>query len=664
MTDKPTYEQLERKIRDLESALLKYEVRESDPGVSEKFRLLFDYSPLGILFFDQFGVITDCNNNFVKIIGSSKASLIGLSMLNLPDKRVVNALEKALEGGVGTFEGVYRSVTADKETPVRLIFSAVSQTQGKLDNGIGIIEDITERKMAEDALRESEATYRHLMLNAPTGIYEVSFEKNKIIKANDAMCEFTGFSPEELYSMNPIDILTPESQKFFYKRLEKIASGETVPETVDYEIRTKDGRNHWASLKTRYKYKGGMVTGALVVAHDVTEQRKAREALKESERRFRELAELMPETVYEVDLEGRLLFVNQRAFSLFGYTQKEFENGINVFQLISKKDRPRAFENIKKILEGKNVGLSEYEILRKDGSSFPGMFHSSVITRGGKPVGLRGFLIDITEKKRTQEILVQTEKMMSIGGLAAGMAHEINNPLAGILQNTQVLVNRLSKNLPVNAAAAEASGTTMEAIEAFMEKRQVFQLLENIDVAGRQAARIVKNMLSFSRKSGSEKSYHDLTFLIDQTLTLVESDYDLKKKFDFKKIIVKKDYQADMPQVPCEATRIQQVILNLFKNSMDAMSGAGVVVHSPTLFIKLGVEQGKAVISIEDNGPGMDEKTRKRIFEPFFTTKSVDKGTGLGLSVSYFIIVDDHKGEMSVDSSPGQGARFTIRLPL
>jgi len=259
------------------------------------------------------------------------------------------------------------------------------------------------------------------------------------------------------------------------------------------------------------------------------ERKRTEEALRNSEIRFRELAELMPETIYEVDMQGNLTFVNYKAFGLFGYSQEDFEAGINVFDLISEKDRPRAFSNIQKIVQGESIGLSEYELYRKDRTTFPGLFHSSLIIRKGKPIGVRGFLIDITEQKKTQEVLVQTEKMMSVGGLAAGMAHEINNPLAGMIQNAQVVINRLSKDMPANAEAAKASGTTLEAIKTYMEKRGVFQQLKNINEAGCQAAKIVQNMLSFSRKTDSIKSPHSLAHLIDKTLELVESDYDLKK---------------------------------------------------------------------------------------------------------------------------------------
>ncbi len=167
----------------------------------------------------------------------------------------------------------------------------------------------------------------------------------------------------------------------------------------------------------------------------------------------------------------------------------------------------------------------------------------------------------------------------------------------------------------------------------------------------------------FARKSDSVKQKHCLEELIEKTLDLSQNDYDLKERYDFNQISIVREYDPDLPAVLCEESKIQQVIFNVFKNAAEAMDERGQGREKPKLTIRLSSEKNYICIEIEDNGPGMDEKTRKRIFEPFFTTKAVDKGTGLGLSVSYYIIVEDHKGIMNVESFPGMGTRFIIRLP-
>lgn len=270
---------------------------------------------------------------------------------------------------------------------------------------------------------------------------------------------------------------------------------------------------------------------------------------------------------------------------------------------------------------------------------------------------------DITDRVRIEEMMVQSEKMLSVGGLAAGMAHEINNPLAGILQNIQVMQNRLSSELPKNHEAARQCGFSMADIQAYMQFRNIPEMIASIMDSGKRAAKIVENMLSFSRKSEATTTLSDLAQLMDATLELAENDYDLKKRYDFRQIKIVREFDPQAPMVVCEATKIQQVFLNVLKNGAQAM--AEFPDGSPPRFILRVKPDGDWVcIEIEDNGPGMEEAVRKRIFEPFFTTKSVGIGTGLGLSVSYFIITENHGGTLSVFSTPGAGSCFSIHLPM
>jgi len=265
---------------------------------------------------------------------------------------------------------------------------------------------------------------------------------------------------------------------------------------------------------------------------------------------------------------------------------------------------------------------------------------------------------DVTDRARIDEIMIQSEKMLSLGGLAAGMAHEINNPLAGIIQNIQVMTNRITKDLPKNLAVAEECGTTIETIRAYMEKREILKMIDMIMDAGIRAARIVKNMLMFSQKSEGQAKPEDLRELMDKTIEIAENDYGLKKNFDFRQIKIIRDFQPDMPPVVCQASKLQQVLLNILKNGAQAMAD-----HNGESCFRLGIkmENGMACLRVNDNGKGMDKALCKRIFEPFFTTKK--SGTGLGLSISYFIISEDHGGTIEVESTPGKGSTFIIRLP-
>jgi signal transduction histidine kinase len=253
--------------------------------------------------------------------------------------------------------------------------------------------------------------------------------------------------------------------------------------------------------------------------------------------------------------------------------------------------------------------------------------------------------------------------MLSVGGLAAGMAHEINNPLAGIMQNIQVMQNRLSSDLPKNHEVAQQCGTSMAAIQAYMQGRNMHEMMALILESGIRAAKIVENMLSFSRKSEATTTLNDLAQLMDATLELAENDYDLKKRYDFRQIKIVREYDSQVPKVPCEVTKIQQVFLNILKNGAQAMAESPGR-SSPCFVLRVKTHGGQVRVEIEDNGPGMDAAVCKRIFEPFFTTKTVGVGTGLGLSVSYFIITENHGGSLTVSSTPGSGSRFTILLPV
>jgi PAS domain S-box-containing protein len=281
--------------------------------------------------------------------------------------------------------------------------------------------------------------------------------------------------------------------------------------------------------------------------------------------------------------------------------------------------------------------------------------------------GVNGAVIrvdDITSRVRFEEIFIQSEKMASVGGLAAGMAHEINNPISGIMMGAQNILRRISNKLDKNIQVAQEVGTDIDVIVKYMEKRQITSMLDGVLEMAERASKIVSNMLNFSRKSTSEMVPEDLIGLVDKTIDLAAKDYDLKKQFDFKHIEINKEYAPSLPKVMCIATEIQQVILNLLKNAAQAMSNKVYFNEKPSIKISIYQQKKSIVIEVEDNGPGMDEDVRKRIFEPFFTTKDVGIGTGLGLSVSYFIVTNNHGGTIEIKSQKDKGSTFIIKLPI
>ena len=184
-------------------------------------------------------------------------------------------------------------------------------------------------------------------------------------------------------------------------------------------------------------------------------------------------------------------------------------------------------------------------------------------------------------------------------------------------------------------------------------------MMDLIVDSGKRAAKIVNNILSFSRKSEEDFAYNNIAKLLDESVELASSDYDLKKKYDFKNIKIVRECKDEGCIIPCEFSQIQQVFFNILRNGAEAMKST----KDPKFIIRMYHKNNMFVIEFEDNGPGLEESVAKRVFEPFFTTKAVGEGTGLGLSVSYFIIVEKHGGKLEVESVLGRGAKFIVSLP-
>jgi len=269
---------------------------------------------------------------------------------------------------------------------------------------------------------------------------------------------------------------------------------------------------------------------------------------------------------------------------------------------------------------------------------------------------------DVTVRVQIEGIMLQTEKMLSVGGLAAGMAHELNNPLGGMLQLLQNVMRRLSTELPQNFEVAKECGIDLHKLQLYLEKRGIINFFEGIRSSGMKASAIVANMVQFCSKSESRFVTVNLAELINRSVELAATDYDLKKKHGFRNIKIIREYDPELSEISCIPAEVEQVILHLLKNAAQSMAAQKSVVD-PRIYLRTRREDGMVRIEVEDNGLGMTEEVSRHIFEPFFTTKGPGAGTGLGLSVSYFIVTEIHKGTLRVESTPGKGAKFIVRLP-
>ncbi len=409
------------------------------------------------------------------------------------------------------------------------------------------------------------------------------------------------------------------------------------------------------------KDENGQVTNLIGVQTDITERKKADKELKRARNYLSNIIDSMPSMLVGVDSAGMVTQWN---------VQAEREIGVAANQAIGQqlnKVIPRLKNESDKIIEAIKSRQLQTIIkhIHDDDSEkkFENITIYPLVTNGVDGAVIR--IDDVTDQVRMEGMMIQSEKMLSVGGLAAGMAHEINNPLGGIIQTANVIQNRIADlEMPANLNAASEAGISMEEISQFMQSRNIPQMLERIINSGQRAAKIVQDMLSFARKEDGVMVCHDFVQVLENCIELSILDYDLKNKFDFKQIKIIKEYDKKLPLVLCEVSKIQQVVMNIFKNGAEAMLESQL--ESPCFVLRLAYESESDMlrIEIEDNGPGMQEDIRKRIFEPFFTSKPTGRGTGLGLSVSYFIITENHGGEMWVESQVGKGAKFIIRLPV
>lgn len=371
------------------------------------------------------------------------------------------------------------------------------------------------------------------------------------------------------------------------------------------------------------------------------------------------IVDSMPSALITVDVQGRVTQWNRRAETLTGISATQALGR----PLVEVAPPLAAYSKLAAQAMATHTPQSRTRQVRSDGART--IFEDVTIYPLEQMEGAVIRIDDVTERQHMEQLLIQSEKMLSLGGLAAGMAHEINNPLASILGSVQVLASRLTAPLPANLKAAAAAHLDFEAMQRYLAARDIPAMLAAIQEAGHRAATLVTSMLGFSRKTDPKLVPADLGEVIRSTIELARMDYDLKKNYDFRRIAIDLHIDPDLPAVPCSQGKIQQVLLNLLRNGAEAMAEKTYPPEDgPRFTIRIESAHDGVRIRVADNGPGMEPGTLARIMEPFFTTKPPGKGTGLGLSVSYFIITQEHGGRMYAESTPGQGSCFTIELPL
>jgi len=370
---------------------------------------------------------------------------------------------------------------------------------------------------------------------------------------------------------------------------------------------------------------------------------------------LQDIIDSMPSALLGVDEEGKITHFNEEAGkmtvmpeqSILGQKFKDVFPDLAVIFKGLGNEQYKQFQKNKRLRIEKNNEITFFDVM---------VYPLKAAENSGAVIRID----DVTTLVQMEQMLVESDKMITIGGLSAGMAHEINNPLSVILMALQML----DRNIEPVLKGRPDCGFDTDAVKKFLHKTDLLEYLMRIRNSAERAVTIMRNMLNFSHKSTAMMLPYNLAELLDKTIEFAKYDAGLREKLDFRNIKLVKEYDPKITNILCHETEMQQVVLNLLKNASQAMADHNYDSQKPQIILRTKLAANQIRIDIEDNGPGMPAKTRDHIFEPFFTSKEAGSGTGLGLFLCHHIVAKNHKGKMLVDSAPGKGTKFSILLPL
>lgn len=510
----------------------------------------------------------------------------------------------------------------------------------------------------QEALEKARASYFELYDLAPVA-YITMNDKGLIQKANLTAARMLGTTREALLKRPLSRFVAADDQDRFYLYYLQLMKGNEFP-ICEMRLIRENGIVLWVrmdAIRTTDKETGTLICRA--VMSDITPQKILEEERNSYQHLLNNMFESMPSILVAVDRNGLITRWNAEACRKIGIDE-EHALGLPIDQIIP--DFACWMDMLRRTLAEQIIMHEEGVAFVSDGNTrYSDVVIYPLIANQQEGAVIR--VDDTTDKVMMQDIMLQTQKMMSVGCLAVGMAHEIYNPLSGMLQAAQNIAHRISPDLEQNRPVAEKCGTNIETINMYMQMRNVYEFLHGINASGDRIARIIDSVVRFATYDDAVMTRVKLPVLLEQTLELAAKDVDMKTKYGFEEIEVVRDYAADLPEVCCYPSQIEQVILIVLKNAAQAMSLQEQGGITARITLRVYQDGDKAVMEIEDNGPGMSETVKKHIFEPFYTTKAPGLGIGLGMSVSYYIITNNHKGQILVESHAGEGSRITVCLP-
>jgi len=636
------------KIAELEKAVSERSkteevLRESE----ERYRLLFENLNDVVYSLDEESRITSISPSVERVLGYRPEELIGrkIDELNL---LTPESLDRAFANAMRILSGeklppaIHEFIAKDGTRRFGEVSGAPLMKEGKVIALIDIARDITERRQAEQELRESEERYRTLLDNSLTGVCVAQEERIKF--ANKRFSKISGYSQEEVLGKPLLEIIHPEDREYVLESFKRRLAGEVPTKVFQYRAIRKDGITIWVEVfSTVIDYQGKPATLTSIL--DVTERKRMEEALRESERRYALTLDTVPDMVYESTLDGTILYANRYASEILGYSLDELGT-INISDILDKDSFETAFREIEKILETKNPSRNiSFNLKTSGGEIIPVEAHSVLFEKEGQPATILGVARGIADRIKAEENrrklearLRHAEKMEAIGTLAGGIAHDFNNLLMVVQGNVSLMLKGLDPSHPHH------------------------NRLKNIEKQVSSGADLADQLLGYARKGRYEVKPIDLNqVVVDMSETFGRTR---------KEITITQECAEDLSAIEADRNQIEQILLNLFVNAADAMADGGDLLirtmntsHENMKGRPYDPKPGKYVLlTIADTGSGMDKETQKRIFDPFFTTKEMSRGTGLGLA-SVYGIVKGHGGYIDVDSEKGRGATFSIHLP-
>jgi PAS domain S-box-containing protein len=672
----------------------------------EQYRTLASHFPNGaVLAFDRELRYTLIEGEALAALDLSKEIAEGKTLWEVRSPEVCALLEPRYRAALSGVAEVFEMQYANRTYLVHTL--PLKNAWGEVFAGMVMKQDITERKQAEEALRESERRFR--------AIFDSMFQfiglmkpDGTLLEANQTALEFGGFQMVDIagrpFWETPWWRISRQTQETLRAAIAKAAAGEFIRYEVDVvgagdRVVTID-----FSIKP-VKDESGEVVLLIPEGRDISDKKLAEKALRESEQRFRATFDQAAVGIAHVDLEGKFLRINQKFCDLVGYTQEEMlartledithpddlETDVEfVQQVLSGEIQTYSLEKRYIARNGEIIWINLTVSLRRRSSGAAKYFISvtqdisdrklaeEALRQSESQLKAKNQQLEQTLQKlrQTQAQLIQNEKMVSLGQLVAGIAHEINNPISFIYGNVSYahqyaagllnLVQLYAKHYPEPISEIQ---NEIEALDLEFLKRDFPKVLQSMKEGANRIREIVRSLRNFSRLDEAELKRVDVHEGLDNTLLILQ--HRLKGYAGKPAIVVRKDY-GQLPLIECYAGLLNQVFMNLLSNAIDALEtqAAPRAITIRTEFVR-GEESSsqertpdKIVIRIADNGPGIPLEVKSKIFDPFFTTKPIGVGTGLGLAIAHSIIVERHKGHLTYISTPGQGAEFVIELPL